>query len=201
MGRNSSGSSAIFGGTMEKKLRNVRIAVLATDGFEEKELTEPVIAWRNEGAEVNVVSPKSGFIKGWRFRNWGQVVPVDMELYHAKAADFDALHLPGGVINSDILRMHPEAVEFVKDFISAGKPVAAICHAPWILIEADAVRGRTVTSWHSLRTDLRNAGANWVDQEVAQDGNLITSRKPDDLPAYCERTIAQFSMAVESMET
>lgn len=186
---------------MEKKLQNVKIAVLATDGFEEKELTEPVIAWRNEGAEVSVVSPKTGSIKGWKSRTWGQVVPVDMGLSQAKAADFDALHLPGGVINSDILRMNADAVAFVRDFMLAGKPVAAICHAPWILIEAGAVQGRTVTSWPSLRTDLRNAGANWVDQTVAQDGNLITSRKPDDIPAFCERTIAQFSMAVQSVET
>jgi protease I len=186
---------------MEKKLKNVRIAVLATHGFEESELLEPVEAWRKEGAEVAIVSPHMGAIKGWKMKNWGKEVAVDMELSHAKALDFDALHLPGGVINPDALRMIPEAVKFVRDFVLEEKPVAAICHGPWMLAEADVVRGRTVTSWPSLRTDLINAGATWVDEPVAQDGDIITSRKPDDIPVYCVRTIAVFSMAVEGART
>lgn len=184
---------------MEQRLENVKIAVLASNGFEESELLEPVSAWRKEGAEVVIVSPKPGSIKGWRSRNWGKEIPVDLELSQAKASEFDALHLPGGLINPDALRMNPDAVDFVKEFVHDGKPVAAICHGPWLLVEADVVRGKTITSWPSLRTDLRNAGADWVDREVIQDHNLITSRRPDDLPAFCERTIAVFSMAVQGM--
>jgi protease I len=182
---------------MEKRLLHIRIAVLATDGFEHSELKEPVRAYREEGADVSIVSPKAGTIRGWKHGNWGTVEKVDVELSKAKAADFDALHLPGGVINPDLLRMNPQAVEFVREFLRENKPVAAICHGPWTLIEAEAVRGRTLTSWPSLKTDLRNAGANWVDQEVVEDRGLITSRKPDDIPAYIEKSIEQFSLAAQ----
>ncbi len=182
---------------MENRLTDIRIAVLATDGFEESELQDPITAYRKEGAQVTLVSPKSGSIRGWKHKNWSGEVNVDKTLDQAKSGDFDALHLPGGVINPDMLRMQPKAVEFVKAFFREGKPVGAICHGPWMLVEADAVRGKTVTSWPSLHTDLVNAGANWVDQEVVQDGLLVTSRKPDDLPAYCEKTIEAFSKAAQ----
>lgn len=180
---------------MSSRMNNLKIAILAADGFEESELNGPAAAYTKEGAQVILVSPKSGKIRGWRHKDWGTELTVDLDLTKAKAEDFDALHLPGGVINPDILRTQPRAVAFVRAFFEAGKPVGAICHGPWILIEADAVLGKTVTSWPSLRTDLRNAGAHWVDKEVVEDGNLITSRKPDDLKAYCEKTIEAFSRA------
>lgn len=182
---------------MENRLTDVRIAVLATDGYEESELQDPITAYRKEGAQVTLVSPKSGSIRGWKQKNWSGEMNVDRTLDQVKAGDFDALHLPGGVINPDMLRMQPKAVEFVKAFFREGKPVGAICHGPWMLAEADVVRGRTLTSWPSLRTDLVNAGADWVDQEVVQDGTLVTSRKPDDLAAYCEKTIEAFSKAAQ----
>ena len=150
-------------------LRGIRVAILATDGFEESELLEPRKALDNAGATTMIVSPKDGNIKGWNMKDWGHQVPVDIPLKEAKAEDFHALLLPGGVMNPDKLRMIPEAVTFVKHFTDEGKPVAAICHGPWSLLEANAVQGRTVTSWPSLKTDLKNAGAKWVDQEVARD--------------------------------
>jgi protease I len=161
-----------------------KIAVLATDGFEQAELLEPVKALRAAGATVQVVSPKSGEIQGMIHHEKGEKVKVDLELSQARPENFDALVLPGGVVNPDTLRINKEAVAFVKYFVTAKKPIAAICHGPWTLVEADAVRGRKVTSWPSLKTDLHNAGAEWVDQEVVVDGNLVTSRKPDDLPAF-----------------
>ena len=136
-----------------------------------------------------MASPESGSIMGWKDKDWGTPVPVDAALDSVKAADFDALLLPGGQMNPDILRMNPAAIQLVKDFAAAGKPIAAICHAPWLLIEAGLVKGKTVTSWPSVRTDLANAGGNVVDQEVAVDGNLITSRKPDDIPAFSKALI------------
>jgi len=165
-------------------IKSQRIAVLATDGFEQAELTEPVKALRAAGATVQIVSLKAGEIQGMKHHDKGDKTKVDLELSKAKATDFDALVLPGGVANPDTLRASKEAVAFVKSFVTAGKPIAAICHGPWTLIEADAVRGKKVTSWPSLHTDLKNAGANWVDQEVVVDGSLVTSRKPDDLPAF-----------------
>jgi protease I len=183
---------------MEQRLQHVKIAILATNGFEESELLEPRAAWKREGAVVQIVSPKAGSIRSLRHKDWGKDVAVDLELSKALASEFDALHLPGGVVNPDSLRIIPRAVAFVREFIREDKPVAAICHGPWMLAEADAVRGKTVTSWISLRTDLVNAGANWVDAEVVEDGNLITSRKPADLTAFCERTIEAFSLAKAS---
>ena len=175
---------------MTESLRGKRIAILATDGFEQVELTEPKKALEAAGATTEIVSPKGGAIKGWKTKDWGDSVQVDKTLDQAKAQDYDALLLPGGVINPDHLRMEPKAVQFVKDFVSSGKTVAAICHGPWMLAEAGVVQGKTLTSWPSIRTDLKNAGANVVDKEVATDGQFITSRKPDDIPAF-NRTIIE----------
>lgn len=165
-------------------LQNLKIAVLATDGFEQAELTEPVRALREAGAQPVVVAPHAGQIQGMKHHEKGDMVKVDQTLDHADAKNFDALVLPGGVANPDALRVDKEAVAFVRHFVQSSKPVAAICHGPWSLIEANAVKGRKMTSWPSLRSDLRNAGADWVDQEVVVDGPLVTSRKPDDLPAF-----------------
>jgi protease I len=174
---------------MAESLQGKRIAILATDGFEQVELTEPKKALDEAGATTEIVSPKGGAIKGWKFKEWGDSVKVDKTLDEARAQDYDALVLPGGVINPDHLRMEPRAVQFVKDFVATGRTVAAICHGPWMLVEAGVVKGKTVTSWPSIRTDLENAGANVVDQEVATDGQFITSRKPDDIPAFSRAII------------
>lgn len=178
---------------MQGTLSGKKIAILATDGFEQVELTEPRKALDEVGATTHVVSPKSGEIKGWNFKEWGQSVSVDRTLDQTKAEDYDALLLPGGVINPDHLRLESKAITFVKGFVQEGKPIAAICHGPWTLIEADAVRGRTMTSWPSLKSDLKNAGAHWVDQQVVTDGNLITSRKPDDIPAFSKKIIEEIA--------
>ena len=166
-----------------------RVLILAADGFEQSELMDPKAALEAAGFETVVASSKGGEIKGWKDKNWGESVPVDALIADMNAADFDALLLPGGQMNPDILRMDEAAVDLVEDFNDAGKTIAAICHGPWMLVEADVVDGRTVTSWPSVRTDLTNAGANVVDQEVAIDGNLITSRKPDDIPAFSKALI------------
>ncbi len=173
-------------------LQGKRVAILVTDGFEQSELLEPRKALDEAGAITLVVSPATAKVKGWNHKEWGKEVPVDVSLDSAKAEDFHALLLPGGVMNPDHLRMTPEAVRFVKHFVDEGKPVAAICHGPWTLLEAGGVRGRTVTSWPSLKTDLKNAGANWVDKEVVSDGPLVTSRKPDDIPAFNREMIRLF---------
>jgi protease I len=178
---------------MANRLQGKRVAILATEGFEQVELLEPRKALDAEGASTQLVSPKTGKIKGWNMTDWGQEVPVDLALNDAKPENYDALLLPGGVINPDKLRMIPAAVEFVRAFFEAHKPVAAICHGPWMLVEADAVRGRTVTSWPSLKTDIKNAGGKWVDQEVVTDNGLITSRKPDDIPAFNRKIIEEFA--------
>jgi len=181
-------------------LQGMKVAILATDGFEQVELLEPRKALKEAGAVTQVVSPKQGKIKGWNMKEWVQEVPVDMTLDAANPDDFDALLLPGGVMNPDHLRMDEQAVDFVREFTDAEKPVAAICHGPWTLIEAEAVDGKTMTSWPSLKTDLRNAGANWIDQEVVRDGNLVTSRKPDDIPAFNREMIQLFSEASGSQK-
>jgi protease I len=173
-------------------LQGKKVAILVTDGFEQSELLEPRKALDEAGAKTQVVSPAGKKAKGWNHKDWGDEVPVDVALDSAKADEFDALLLPGGVMNPDQLRMNPKAVEFVKHFTDSGKPVAAICHGPWTLIEAGAVRGRTMTSWPSLKTDLKNAGANWVDKEVVADQGLVTSRKPDDIPAFNREMIRLF---------
>ena len=174
---------------MADQLKGKKIAILATDGFEQVELDEPKKALEKAGATTEVISPRSGEIKGWKFTEWGDKVKVDKTLNEARPNDYDALVLPGGVMNPDHLRMEPKAVEFVKEFAQSGKPVAAICHGPWTLVEAGLVRGKTMTSWPSLKTDLKNAGADWVDEQVVADGNFITSRKPDDIPAFNKKII------------
>ena len=174
-------------------LSGKRVAILATDGVEQVELTEPRKALDQAGAKTSVVSPKDGKIKGWQHDHWGDEIPVDVPLASARADDFDALMLPGGVMNPDRLRQDQRAVQFVQDFFKAGKPVAAICHGPWLLVEANVVRDRTETSWPSLQTDIRNAGGDWVDREVVTDEGLVTSRKPDDIPAFNRKMIEEFA--------
>lgn len=178
---------------MPGKLEGKKVAILATDGFEQSELLEPLKALRAAGADALIVSPKAGRIKAWNHTHWGEEVEVDFTLEQTEADGFDALVLPGGVMNPDQLRMDPKAVQFVKDFALTRKPIAAICHGPWLLIEADVVDGRRVTSWPSLKTDLRNAGAQWVDAEVVTDRGLVTSRKPDDLPAFNRKMIEEIA--------
>ncbi len=185
---------------MSGKLQGKKIAILATDGFEQVELTEPKKALEEAGATTHVVSLKEGEIKGWKFTEWGDKVRVDKTLDNAKPSEYDALLLPGGVINPDKLRMQPKAVSFVKEFAASGKPVAAICHGPWLLVEAGVVKGRTITSWPSLHTDIANAGGRWVDEPVVTDKNFTTSRKPDDIPVFNERIIQQFSTSPQEMK-
>jgi len=174
-----------------EKLKGKKVAILATNGFEESELLEPKRALEKEGAEVYVVSPESRKIKGWKDGNWSSEIDVDVLVHDVGKSDFDALVLPGGVINPDKLRRDQASVQFVKDFISSKKPVAAICHGPQMLIEADAVKGKTLTSFPSIKTDLQNAGANWVDQDVVVDDGLITSRNPGDLAAFSKKIIEE----------
>jgi protease I len=175
------------------RLNGRKVAVLATDGFEQVELTKPVEALKQAGAEVEIVAPKGGEIQGFVHHDKGDKVRVDRELSQASAQDYDGLVLPGGVINPDQLRLEEKAIDFIRDFVRAEKPIAAICHGPWTLIDAGAVDGRKMTSWPSLKTDLRNAGAEWVDQEVVVDAGLVTSRKPDDLPAFCAKMVEEFA--------
>jgi protease I len=178
---------------MAQSLDGLKVAVLATDGFEQVELTKPVEALKAAGATVEVIAPKAGEIQGFNHHEKGDSTPVDRSLAEASPDDYDAIVLPGGVINPDQLRLEPHAIDFIRYFSHAGKPIAAICHGPWTLIDAGAVRGKRVTSWPSLKTDLKNAGADWVDQEVVVDRGLVTSRKPDDLPAFCARMIEEFA--------
>ncbi len=179
-------------------LNGKRVAILATDGVEQMELTEPRKALDAAGATTIVVSPKEGKLKGWHHGNWGDDIPVDRALSDANADDFDALLLPGGVMSPDRLRMDKQAVQFVKAFFHAGKPVAAICHAPWLLVEADVVRNPALTSWPSLQTDIRNAGGDWVDREVVTDMGLVTSRRPDDIPAFNQKMIEEFAEGIHT---
>ena len=176
-------------------LNGLKVAILITDGFEQVEMTEPRQALDQAGAKTQIVSPKDGQVKAWKFTGWGNEFPVDTPLSDARPDNYDALLLPGGVINPDTLRSNPAAVAFAKAFFDKGKPVASICHGPWTVIEAGAARGRRLTSWPSLQTDLRNAGANWVDEQVVVDGNLVTSRKPDDIPAFNREVIKLFAGA------
>ena len=166
-----------------------RIAILATDGFEQSELMEPRRLLKEAGFDVQVVSPKPEEIRGWQHKEWGDTVPVDVPLEAASPGDYDALVLPGGQMNPDSLRLVPEAVDFVRAFADSGKPLAAICHGPWLLVESGAAKGKRVTSWPSLKTDLANAGADWEDAPVVTDGSLITSRKPDDIPQFTEAVV------------
>lgn len=180
---------------MGTELKGKKVAILATDGFEQVELTDPRKNLEKAGAQVEVISIKEGKIKGWNKTDWGSSVKVDHLVKDTQPASYDALVLPGGQINPDKLRTDKGAVAFIREFVESGKPVAAICHGPWGLVEADVVKGRTVTSWPSVHTDLQNAGANWVDKEVVQDGNLITSRKPEDIPAFSRTLIEAMSQS------
>ena len=179
----------------EEPLKGLKVAILVTDGLEQVELTEPRKALDEAGAETRVVSPKAERVRGWKSTDWGDEVQVDAPLDQAKPEDFDALLLPGSVVNPDSLRMQPKAVTFAKAFFEAGKPVAAICHGPWMVLETGAAHGRRLTSWPSLKTDLRNAGADWADKQVVVDQKLVTSRKPDDIPAFNREMIQLFVAA------
>jgi protease I len=172
-----------------------RVAIVATDGFEQVELLDPRRALERAGARTEVVAPKGGAIRGWDHTDWGQEVRVDRTVDDADPADYDALLLPGGVMSPDKLRRHEGVQKLVRHFFDEGKPVAAICHGPWTLIDAGVARGRKLTSYHTLQEDLRNAGAEWTDSEVVVDGNLVTSRKPDDLPAFNRELVALLARA------
>jgi len=178
-------------------LAGKKVAILVADGFEEVELTRPREALEKAGATTWIVSPAQGTVQGWHHDEKAGKFEVDVPLRIARSVDYDALLLPGGVRNPDVLRTIPRAVEFVKGFFERGRPVAAICHGPWTLVEAEVLHGRTLTSWPSLKTDLQNAGAEWVDQEVVSDNGLITSRKPDDIPAFNQKMIEEFAVAQE----
>jgi protease I len=178
---------------MEKKLDGLKVAILVTGGFEQVELVEPKKALEDAGAKITIIAPIMGEVQGMHHDRLADSFKVDVVLEQAQADDYDALLLPGGVINSDRLRIIPKAVGFVKRFIDGGKPLAAICHAPWILIETGAARGRRLTSWPTLKTDLVNAGAKWTDEEVVVDQGLVTSRKPDDIPAFNAKMIEEFA--------
>lgn len=178
---------------MPEQLAGKRVAALVAKGFEQVELVEPRKALEAAGATVHVVSPEPDTVRGWNHTEWGDDVRVDTQLDRARADDYDALLLPGGVMNPDRLRANPKAVQLVKEFFDDGKPIAVICHGPWTLIEADVVRGITMTSYPSVKTDLRNAGATWVDAEVVVDRGIVSSRKPDDLPAFNRKMIEEFA--------
>ena len=181
---------------MEQGLKGKRIAILATDGVEQVELLEPQKALLAAGAQVDVISLAAGTIQGMNHDEKGEKIPVTKVLSDVSAADYDALMLPGGVANPDRLRTEQRAVNFVRDFFERDKPVAAICHAPWLLVEADVLEGRTITSWPSLKTDIENAGATWVDKAVQQDQKLVTSRKPEDLPQFCAKIVREFASGI-----
>ena len=185
---------------MKNDLTGVRVAILATDGFEQSELEKPREALIQAGATTTVVSLEEGEITGWDEDDWGNSVEVDQVLTNADPAEFDALLLPGGVMNPDKLRAQPEAVEFVRAFFEAGKPVAAICHGPQLLIEANILHNRTVTSFPSIRTDLKNAGAHWVDKDVVTDQGLVTSRRPSDIPRFNQKMIEEFAEVVQKKQ-
>jgi protease I len=181
------------GGPIMAELSNMRVAAIVTDGFEESELVQPTNALQKAGAHVEMISPKAGTVQAFRHFNKGNTVPVDRLLHDVHFEDYDALLLPGGALNADALRTLPEVQEFVQQFQEAGKPIAAICHAPWILVSADLVRGRRLTSYHTIQDDIRNAGGEWLDQEVVEDGNWVSSRQPSDIPAFNKAMVRLFS--------
>jgi protease I len=180
---------------MRQNLSGIRVAILATDGFEQSELLEPRRALEEAGASTELISLKSGEVKGWNHKEWGETIAVDKTVDSVDAKSFDALLLPGGVMNPDTLRMDAKAVAFVKAFFAAKKPVAAICHGPWMVVEAGVAKGRTLTSWPSLKTDIQNAGGSWVDRETVVDDNLVTSRNPKDIPAFNREVAKLFATA------
>lgn len=178
---------------MKQNLSGKKVAILVTDGFEQVELTEPKKALEQAGAVAHIVSPNKDRVKGWNHTEWGDVFPVDVVLDRADPEDYDALLMPGGVMNPDKLRRNERALQFVRAFFDSDKPVAAICHGPWTLIDSDVVEGRRLTSYESIQTDLKNAGADWVDEEVVVDQGLVSSRKPDDIPAFNRKMIEVFA--------
>lgn len=183
------------------KLENKKVAILATNGFEKSELFEPLKALKKEGATVHIVSDKEGEIKSWDKGNWGETVNVDKLVNKTDESDYDALVLPGGVINPDHLRINEDALQFIRSFFESGKPVAAICHAPWLLVSAGVINNREVTSYKTIKDDVINAGANWVDKEVVVDSGLVTSRNPDDLPAFISKVIEEIREGKHSEQT
>lgn len=189
----------LFGFGKKRQLVGKRIAIIATQGVEQVELTSPRKALEQAGATVDLISPhkliKGGKIKAWNLVKWGDSFKIDVSLSQARVSAYDGLHIPGGVINPDILRLDNDAVDFVRSFFEAGKPVSSICHGPWLLIDAEVVQGRTLTSWPSLKKDLRNAGANWVNEEVVEDRGLVTSRGPQDLRAFNKSMVKLFEHA------
>ena len=185
---------------MARKLEGKKVAILVADGFEQVEMTKPRDALNEAGAETKIVSPKSGRIQGMHHADKGEEFDVDLTLDQARPEDFDAILIPGGLMNPDQLRGTPEALDFVRHFFEEGKPAAVICHGPWVLVDAGLVRGRTLTSWPNIKVDVRNAGGNWVDQEVVVDNGLVTSRKPDDIPAFNKKMIEEFSEGIHARQ-
>lgn len=187
---------------MENKLTGKRVAILVADGFEQVEMTGPKEALEAAGAETEIISPAEKKVKGWEGEDmdWGSKFKIDVPLEEASARKYDALLLPGGVMNPDKLRLFPKAIEFIREFVNSGKPIGAICHGPWTLIDAGAVRGRRMTSYPSIKTDLINAGANWVDEEVVVDNGIVTSRKPSDIPAFNRKLIEEISEGVHNRQ-
>jgi protease I len=183
---------------MAGELSGKKVAILAANGFEQSELTGPRDALLAAGASVKIVSPEKGHVRGWQHTDWGESVAVDVPLEQAKADDFDALVLPGGVMNPDHLRRNEWALQFVRAFFESGKPIGAICHGPWTLIDAGVVAGRKMTSYETIQTDLKNAGAEWVDEEVVVDNGLVTSRKPADIPAFSRKLIEEIAEGVHA---
>ncbi len=187
---------------MEKQLTGKRVAILVANGFEQVELTGPKEALEAAGAETQIVSPVEKKVRGWEGEDmdWGSKLKVDVPLAEASGRNYDALLLPGGVMNPDKLRLEPKAIAFIREFVNSGKPIGAICHGPWTLIDAGAVRGRKMTSYPSIKTDLINAGANWVDAEVVVDNGIVTSRKPADIPAFNRKLIEEISEGVHNRQ-
>jgi len=183
---------------MSQSLKNKKVAILMTNGFEQSEFEMPYHALKEAGATVEIISLESGKVKGWKDKGWGEEINVDKTVDEVNAEDYDGLVLPGGVMNPDKLRTNLDAVNFAANFLELNKPVAAICHGPWTLIETGMIKGKTMTSWPSLKTDLKNAGVNWVDKEVVVDHGLVTSRKPSDLDAFCKKMVEEIAEGVHA---